>query len=125
MRVQERVNTLPPVADAAFDEHLHGVRKAAKRLSYGLETGTPVAGDDAVRLRRRLTLFQRRLGDHHDATLTRRLLTGVTDSVTEPGRRAGIVELRARAEAEAAAIAAEFPRLWRRLTSGDVRSWLG
>jgi CHAD domain-containing protein len=125
LRVQERVNTLPPTADEAFGEHLHGVRKAAKRLSYGLETGTPVEGDEAVQLRRRLRLFQRRLGDHHDATLTRLALTGVADTASEPGRRTRLAELTARAEAEAAAIAAEFPRLWRRLSSSDVRSWLG
>ena len=109
-RVEDKVTDLPSPREAAFPEHLHEVRKSAKRLQYLLESGRAVAGDDAARLRRRLTKFQRRLGDHHDATLTQELLA-----------EAGAPETAA--ESEAAAVAEEFPTLWRRLT-GRARRWL-
>lgn len=103
-RVRDRVAALPGPEDGTFPEHLHEVRKAARRLQYLLESGRPVAGDDATRLRR-VTKFQRRLGDHHDATMTQELLAETGNGGNEAAR-------------EAAAVAAEFPSLWRRLTEG-------
>ena len=109
-RVRDRVTALPTPEDGAFPEHLHEVRKSAKRLQYLLESGRAVAGDDAARLRRRVKKFQRRLGDHHDATVTQELL-----AETGSGESA--------AASEAAEVAAEFPTLWRRLTA-RARRWL-
>ena len=110
-RIRGRVETLPAPGDAAYGEHLHDVRKAAKRLRYLLETGRPVIGAEARTLRRRLMSFQRRLGDHHDAALTGRLLADAGQPSDE-------------AEAQAAAVAAEFPALWRRLSARRWRRWL-
>ena len=109
-RVLDRVTALPTPEDDAFPEHLHEVRKSAKRLQYLLESGRAVAGADAARLRRRVTELQRRLGDHHDATLTRDLLVGAG----APGETAA---------SEADAVAEEFPTLWRRVTT-RARRWL-
>ena len=109
-RVRDRVTALPTPEDGTFPEHLHEVRKSAKRLQYLLESGRAVAGDDAARLRRRLAKFQRRLGDHHDATVTQELLAETGSGATE-------------AASEAAEVAAEFPTLWRRLTE-RARRWL-
>jgi CHAD domain-containing protein len=109
-RVRTRVGSLPAPDDEAFTEHLHEVRKSAKRMQYLLESGRFVAGDDARRLRRRLQSFQRRLGDHHDAALTSELLAEAGESSTA-------------AEEEAAAVAEEFPSLWRRV-SKRARQWL-
>ncbi len=109
-RVRDRVTALPAPDDGAFPEHLHEVRKSAKRLQYLLEAGRAVAGADAARLRRRVTKFQQRLGDHHDATLTHELLVG-----------AGAPDGTAASEADA--VAEEFPTLWRRVTT-RARRWL-
>jgi CHAD domain-containing protein len=110
-RIRGRVDTLPAPDDATYEEHLHDVRKAAKRLRYLLETARPVTQAESRSLRRRLASFQRRLGEHHDASLTGRLLV-----------RAGHPAQRAQAEADA--VAAEFPELWRRLSRSRLRRWL-
>ena len=110
-RIRGRVDTLPAPDDAAYEKHLHEVRKAAKRLKYLLETGREVTGAEARMLLRLLTSFQRRLGDHHDASLTGRLLTDAGQPSDE-------------VEAEAAAVAKEFPALWRRLSAQKVLRWL-
>jgi len=110
-RIRGRVDTLPAPEDAGYEEHLHEVRKAAKRLKYLLETGRSVTGVEAKMLLRLLTLFQRRLGDHHDASLTGRLLADAGQPSEE-------------VEAEAAAVAEEFPALWRRLSAHKVLRWL-
>lgn len=74
-RVRVRVSDLPTPGEDDFTKHLHEVRKSARHLQYLLESGRSVTGDKAARLRRRLKKFQRRLGDHHDATLTQYLLS--------------------------------------------------
>jgi CHAD domain-containing protein len=110
-RIRGRVDTLPAPDDAAYERHLHEVRKAAKRLKYLLETGREVTGTEAKTLLSRLTSFQRRLGDHHDASLTGRLLADAGQPSAE-------------VEAEAAAVAEEFPALWRRLSARKILRWL-
>lgn len=48
-------------------EHLHDIRKAAKRLRYSAEAAVEVLGDPADRLSRHAKSLQTVLGDHRDA----------------------------------------------------------
>ena len=90
-RLRDRVAALPGPEDGTFPERPREVRKSARRLQYLLESGRTVAGDDAARSRRRVTKFQRRLGDHHDATLTQELLAETGNGGNEAAREAAAV----------------------------------
>ncbi|MEC3952974.1 CHAD domain-containing protein [Nocardia sp. CDC153] len=48
-------------------EHLHEIRKAAKRLRYSAEAATTVLGEPAAELGKRAKRLQGVLGDHRDA----------------------------------------------------------
>jgi CHAD domain-containing protein len=82
---------------------LHRARKAAKRLRYATE----VAGTKAKRLK----VLQQALGAHQDAVVARGALRDL-GATAENGFTFGL--LLGRAEARAAAVRAELPRLWKR-----------
>jgi CHAD domain-containing protein len=56
------------------DEHLHEMRKAAKRLRYAAEAIRPVQGRAAKRLVRQVKAVQELLGEHQDSVVARGLL---------------------------------------------------
>ena len=56
------------------DEHLHEMRKAAKRLRYATETIRPVRGRQAKRLVKEVKAVQELLGEHQDSAVARGLL---------------------------------------------------
>ena len=56
------------------DEHLHEMRKAAKRLRYAAEAIRPVRGRPAKRLVRQVKAVQELLGEHQDSVVARGLL---------------------------------------------------
>ncbi|WP_330179141.1 CHAD domain-containing protein [Nocardia sp. NBC_01503] len=61
------VRTEPQDTDAERIEHLHEIRKAAKRLRYSAEAATAVLDEPAALLARRAKQLQTVLGDHRDA----------------------------------------------------------
>jgi CHAD domain-containing protein len=56
------------------DEHLHEMRKAAKRLRYAAEAATPALGKAAERLVKQVKKVQELLGEHQDSVVARGLL---------------------------------------------------
>ncbi|MFF0490602.1 CHAD domain-containing protein [Nocardia sp. NPDC004068] len=61
------VRAEPKVPDEDRIEHLHDIRKAAKRLRYAAEAATPVLDGPAERLGKSAKKLQTVLGDHRDA----------------------------------------------------------
>ncbi len=57
----------PAVEESERIEHLHDIRKFAKRLRYSAEAAAQVLGDPAVELAERAKKLQSVLGDHRDA----------------------------------------------------------
>jgi CHAD domain-containing protein len=62
----------PPGADR--DEHLHEMRKAAKRLRYAAEVAQPALGRPAKQLVSDVKAVQELLGEHQDSVVARGLL---------------------------------------------------
>lgn len=56
------------------DEHLHEMRKAAKRLRYAAEAVRPVRAKKAKRLVKQVKAVQELLGEHQDSVVARGLL---------------------------------------------------
>ena len=56
------------------DEHLHEMRKAAKRLRYAAELAAPALGRKAKRLVKQVKAVQLLLGEHQDSVVARGLL---------------------------------------------------
>ena len=65
-------DALPPGHDR--DEHLHEMRKAAKRLRYATEVAEPALGPKARGLVKRVKAVQELLGEHQDSVVARGLL---------------------------------------------------
>ena len=65
-------DALPPGHDR--DEHLHEMRKAAKRLRYAAEVAEPALGTKAKGLVKRVKAVQELLGEHQDSVVARGLL---------------------------------------------------
>ena len=65
-------DALPPGHDR--DEHLHEMRKAAKRLRYATEVAEPALGTKAKGLVKRVKAVQELLGEHQDSVVARGLL---------------------------------------------------
>ncbi|MFJ9365231.1 CHAD domain-containing protein [Nocardia sp. NPDC101769] len=61
------VRTEPGLSGDERVEHLHNIRKAAKRLRYSAEAATAVLGEPADELGRKAKRLQTVLGDHRDA----------------------------------------------------------
>ncbi|MFI1919475.1 CHAD domain-containing protein [Nocardia sp. NPDC020380] len=57
----------PALSEEDRVEHLHDIRKAAKRLRYSAEAAADVLGDPATDLARNAKRLQTVLGDHRDA----------------------------------------------------------
>lgn len=89
--------------DGDSDAALHSARKAAKRLRYAVE----VTGERP----RGLKSLQKALGRHQDAVVARPVLREL-GATAENGFSFGV--LRGLADARAAAVEAELPRLWKR-----------
>ena len=53
------------------DEHLHDMRKAAKRLRYAAEVAKPALGRPAKRLVKKVKAAQELLGEHQDSVVAR------------------------------------------------------
>jgi CHAD domain-containing protein len=69
-----RSRAVRTVSGTRRDEHLHEMRKAAKRLRYAAEAIRPVRGRPAKRLVRQVKAVQELLGEHQDSVVARGLL---------------------------------------------------
>jgi CHAD domain-containing protein len=67
------------------DEHLHDMRKAAKRLRYAAEVAQPALGRPAKRLVKAVKAAQELLGEHQDSVVARGLLRELGAAVAEGG----------------------------------------
>ena len=75
-RLDRRADRAAEVRDqpGAYDDAVHDVRKAAKRLRYAWEVAEPVLGGEAERQRTAARELTRLLGERQDITLTVALL---------------------------------------------------
>lgn len=81
-RVRYSLNRVQAALDAADhapsdelrDQHLHDVRKAAKRVRYDREVVVPVFGTKAIRFAERMESLQADLGGYQDTLVARGLL---------------------------------------------------
>ncbi|HZG91390.1 MAG TPA: CYTH and CHAD domain-containing protein, partial [Pseudonocardia sp.] len=67
------------------DEHLHEMRKAAKRLRYAAEVATPALGRPAQKLVKDVKAMQELLGEHQDSVVARGLLRELGEAATTDG----------------------------------------
>ncbi|WP_067572801.1 CHAD domain-containing protein [Nocardia acidivorans] len=79
------VRTEPQGGETERIEHLHEIRKAAKRLRYSAEAATAVLGEPAALLARRAKQLQTVLGDHRDAVEALETLRAHAAMADEPG----------------------------------------
>ncbi|MFC9995969.1 CHAD domain-containing protein [Nocardia sp. NPDC127526] len=61
------VRAEPALSEAERVEHLHDIRKAAKRLRYSADAAAKILGDPATTLSKNAKRLQTVLGDHRDA----------------------------------------------------------
>ncbi|RYV52542.1 CYTH and CHAD domain-containing protein [Pengzhenrongella frigida] len=107
------------------DEHLHETRKAAKRARYAAEAVSPVLGRPAEKFARAAKDLQTLLGDHHDSVELRSVLLRVGSQAQLAGESAFTYgRLHALEQAHAAALEAQLPRAWRRMSARGKRRWL-
>ncbi|WP_194291394.1 CYTH and CHAD domain-containing protein [Cumulibacter manganitolerans] len=70
------------------DEHqaaLHDVRKAAKRVRYGMDSAVGVLGKDAKRIAKSASRITELLGDHNDSLITAQLIGDLADEAFARG----------------------------------------
>ncbi|APA97176.1 uncharacterized protein NS506_03120 [Nocardia seriolae] len=75
----------PSLAEAERVEHLHDIRKAAKRLRYSAEAATAVLGGPAAELGKKAKHLQGVLGDHRDAVEAMQTLRTYAADAAESG----------------------------------------
>ncbi|MRH92042.1 CHAD domain-containing protein [Nocardia sp. SYP-A9097] len=78
------VRAEPQGSEAERIEHLHEIRKAAKRLRYSAEAATDMLGEPAALLARRAKQLQTVLGDHRDAIEALETLRAHAAAAEEP-----------------------------------------
>jgi CHAD domain-containing protein len=113
-RVEDTVNRATEVHDhpAAYDEAVHDVRKAVKRLRYAWEVAEPAFGEEASTELAAAKELTKMLGERQDTVLTRALLprleaeAAASGEATDPYRR-----LRLHEEQRAARLADDALRL--------------
>ncbi|MBL1074408.1 CHAD domain-containing protein [Nocardia sp. 2] len=79
------VRVEPTLSEEDRVEHLHDIRKAAKRLRYSAEAAADILGDPATTLSRNAKRLQGVLGDHRDAVEALETLRAHAPDTPEPG----------------------------------------
>ncbi len=125
-RLVGRVELAEETEDPREREHrLHDARKATKRVRYAAETLTGIYGKPARRFVKAMKRVQSRLGDHHDAFVTRARLRELGDEAARTGDNAFVFGvLHAREERALVATDDEFAREWRKASKKKRRRWL-
>jgi len=107
------------------DEHLHEVRKAAKRLRYAVEAVEPAFGAKAARLAAAAESVQEVLGDLNDSVVTRALLRQLAaESAGRPGNALLYGRMHAAEERHAARAQAQYDAAWHAASRRRLRRWL-
>ncbi|RKN49376.1 CYTH and CHAD domain-containing protein [Micromonospora endolithica] len=107
------------------DEQWHDVRKEGKRVRAAVKSMTPVLGDDARELNRRLGRVQDVLGEHQDAAVAAE--TWLSVAAGRPDDHELAITAGRLAERERAAVhraRADFPAAWRRASRRRRTRWL-
>ena len=125
-RLVGRVELAEETEDPREREHrLHDARKAAKRVRYAAETLTGVYGKPARRFVKAMKRVQSRLGDHHDAFVTRSRLRELGDEAASTGGNAFVFGvLHAREERALVATDEQFVLEWSKASKKKRRRWL-
>ncbi|MBB5918167.1 CHAD domain-containing protein [Nocardia transvalensis] len=84
-RVRRLVRDEPAPEEAERIEHLHDIRKAAKRLRYSADAAAPVLGGPAKELSSRAKKLQTVLGDHRDAVEAMATIAARSDAAAARG----------------------------------------
>ena len=107
------------------DEHLHEVRKAAKRARYAGETVTPRYGRAAQRFAEAMEEIQSILGDQHDEVIALgRIRDAADDAQTEGYSAFTFGRLHARAYLRADDLVDDFEKAWHDARRKKLRHWL-
>jgi len=110
------------LADPPAEEELHALRIEAKRCRYATEAVSPVFGKRARDLAKATAGLQQILGDHQDAVVAEAWLR---EAAAASGVSKLVVgELIALQRVEAAAAAAGWEKVWRRVDDKQLRKWL-
>ena len=125
-RLDSRVTALASAADD--EEHarqLHDVRKAAKRVRYGVEPLVASYGKRAEELADAMAQVQTVLGAHQDAVVAANELLVLSDRAVEKGIDSfELGRLHEREQEEVHAAEAEFEALWTTASRKRYRKWL-
>ena len=125
-RLESKVEAAQVATDPLTRQaRLHGVRRAAKRVRYGLEPLTALYGRRARRLLEAAIDIQTVLGDQHDAVVVLKNLRELSYRASESGVNAFTLgALHSQEHARAARRSAEFDRVWARAARPKLRHWL-
>ena len=119
-KLRRAVETLP---SSPADTELHAVRIRAKRCRYAAEAAGKQAGHRASQLAAACTDLQDALGEHQDAVVAQRWLSGIVPQLT-PGEAFVAGQLRAVQQHEAAIARAAWPEAWHEVNKKRFRRWL-
>ena len=98
------------------DDHLHEMRKAAKRLRYAAEALRPLRPRQAKRLVKQIKAVEDLLGEHQDSVVARGLLRGLGAAATaEGGNGFAFGWLMRDEQARAERVEAELDPAWAKL----------
>ena len=103
----------PPGHDC--DEHLHDMRKAAKRLRYAAEVAQPALGRETKKLVKRVKAAQELLGEHQDSVVARGLLRELGAAAGADGNGFAFGWLLRDEQARAERVEADLDGAWRAL----------
>ncbi|RDI65191.1 CHAD domain-containing protein [Nocardia pseudobrasiliensis] len=106
-RLRNLVREEPEVPEEDRVEHLHEIRKAAKRLRYSADAAGRVLGGPAEELARKAKKLQSVLGDHRDAVEAMAMIETRAAAARQRGADTGVYEALALSEAAAARKALE------------------
>jgi CHAD domain-containing protein len=97
------------------DEHLHDMRKAAKRLRYAAEVAKPALGRPAKRLVKKVKVAQELLGEHQDSVVARGLLRELGAAAADDGNGFAFGWLLRDEQARAERVESDLGAAWKAL----------
>jgi len=110
---------------AQYEERLHEVRKAAKRVRYAAEVMTPIGGGSAKRFVKAMKRLQSVLGDHQDSVVVQPRLRELGIRAHLDGDNAfSYGYLHALEQSRAADAEVRYASAWRQASRKKLRSWL-
>jgi len=117
-----RVSAYQPFVPRASPATLHALRKAGRRLRYGIETFRELFGEEVASLLQPLREMQDALGAMHDA---QELVTLLAEFDSEAGPSDRVQPLIVEERGRALESRAEFDRVWPEIVDAGFRTRLG